>query len=162
MRSMTLALVAIGGGLAAGGIAAQAPAVFDPSYSPPRLPSGKPDLQGLWSNALVTPLGRPADLADKAFLTEEEARAYCKERELPIIGCCCPACGDLSLQRQRVKRLIVELEREHPNVKSSMINALGNVMPRHLLDRRLNPIGEITEAIAAEPALIPVLLNRPS
>ena len=87
------------------------------------------------------------------YVTEAEARAYCKERELPIIGCCCPACGDLSLQRQRVKRLIVELEREHPNVKSSMIKALGNVMPRHLLDRRLNPIGEITEAIAAEPAL---------
>jgi hypothetical protein len=45
-------------------------------YSPPRLASGKPDLQGLWSNAVVTPLERPADLADKAFLTEEEAREY--------------------------------------------------------------------------------------
>ena len=29
-----------------------------------------------------------------------------RRRELPIIGCCCPACGDLSLQRQRIKRLI--------------------------------------------------------
>ena len=96
------------------------------------------------------------------YVTEAEARAYCKENELPIIGCCCPACGDLSLQRQRVKRLILELEREHPNVKGSMIKALANVMPRHLLDRRLNPIGEITESIAAEPSLIPVLLNRPS
>ncbi|HUQ88685.1 MAG TPA: tRNA 2-thiocytidine(32) synthetase TtcA, partial [Vicinamibacterales bacterium] len=94
------------------------------------------------------------------YVTEAEARAYCKESELPIIGCCCPACGDLSLQRQRVKRLIVELEREHPNVKSSMIKALGNVMPRHLLDRRLNPIGEITEAVAAEPDLIPLLMQR--
>ncbi len=56
--------------------AAQVPAVFDPSYAPPRLPSGKPYLEGLWSNALVTPLERPADLADKAFLTEEEAREY--------------------------------------------------------------------------------------
>ena len=49
-------------------------------YSPPRLPSGKPDLQGLWSNAVVTPLERPADLADKAFLTEEEAREYTARR----------------------------------------------------------------------------------
>ena len=96
------------------------------------------------------------------YVTEAEARAYCKESELPIIGCCCPACGDLGLQRQRVKRLIVELEREHPNVKASMIKALGNVMPRHLLDRRLNPIGEITEAIVAEPSLVPIMLNRPS
>ena len=73
------------------------------------------------------------------YVTEAEARAYARENDLPIIGCCCPACGDLSLQRQRVKRLIMELEREHPNVKSSMIKALANVMPRHLLDRRLTP-----------------------
>jgi hypothetical protein len=38
-----------------------------------------------------------------------------------------------------VKRLVMELEREHPNVKASMLKALTNVMPRHLLDRRLNP-----------------------
>jgi len=61
--------------------AAQAPSgAFDASYSPPRLPSGKPDLQGLWSNALVTPLERPADLADKEFLTEDEAREYQAKR----------------------------------------------------------------------------------
>jgi tRNA 2-thiocytidine biosynthesis protein TtcA len=84
------------------------------------------------------------------YVTEAEARAYCKERALPIIGCCCPACGDLGLQRQRVKRLIMELEREHPNVKNSMIKALANVMPRHLLDRRLNPVGELRHAVAAE------------
>lgn len=35
---------------------------------------------GLWSNAVVTPLERPADLADKAFLTEEEAREYQAKR----------------------------------------------------------------------------------
>jgi tRNA 2-thiocytidine biosynthesis protein TtcA len=84
------------------------------------------------------------------YVTEAEARAYCKENELPIIGCCCPACGDLSLQRQRVKRLILELEREHPNVKGSMIKALANVMPRHLLDRRLDPVGALRDAAAAE------------
>jgi tRNA 2-thiocytidine biosynthesis protein TtcA len=83
------------------------------------------------------------------YVTEAEARAYCKENELPIIGCCCPACGDLSLQRQRVKRLIMELEREHPNLKGSMIKALANVMPRHLLDRRLNPVPALREAAAA-------------
>ena len=73
------------------------------------------------------------------YVGEDEARAYCKESELPIIGCCCPACGDLGLQRQRAKRLLMELEREHPGVKQSMLKALGNVAPRHLLDTRLNP-----------------------
>jgi tRNA 2-thiocytidine biosynthesis protein TtcA len=83
------------------------------------------------------------------YVTEDEARAFAKENDLPIIGCCCPACGDLSLQRQRVKRLIMELEREHPSVRNSMIKALANVMPRHLLDRRLNPVADLRDAAAA-------------
>jgi len=82
------------------------------------------------------------------YVEESEARLYTKERELPIIGCCCPACGDLSLQRQRVKRLILDLEREHAGVKQSMLKALGNVMPRHLLDTRLNPSGELRDSVA--------------
>jgi tRNA 2-thiocytidine biosynthesis protein TtcA len=77
------------------------------------------------------------------YVGEDEARAYTKEMELPIIGCCCPACGDLGLQRQRMKRLLMELEREHPGVKMSMMKALGNVAPRHLLDMRLNPPSEL-------------------
>jgi len=77
------------------------------------------------------------------YVTEAEARAYTQEVGLPVIGCCCPACGDLSLKRQRIKRLIIELEMEHPDIKNSMITALGHVVPSHLLDARLNPRTEI-------------------
>jgi len=76
------------------------------------------------------------------YVTEAEARSYAQACGLPIIGCCCPACGDLSLKRQRIKRLIAELELEHPDIKHSMIKALGNVVPSHLLDTRLRaPVG---------------------
>src|SRR5918992_890823 len=92
---------------------------------------------------LVSDNGEHVVIRPFAYVSEDEARAYTKERELPIIGCCCPACGDLSLQRQRVKRLILDLEREHPGVKQSMLKALANVMPRHLLDRRLNPVADL-------------------
>lgn len=81
------------------------------------------------------------------YVTEAEARTYAQESGLPIIGCCCPACGDLSLKRQRLKRLIAELEIEHPDIKNSMITALGNVAPRHLLDTRLNPVGEMAGTV---------------
>jgi len=82
------------------------------------------------------------------YVTEAEARAYAQESGLPVIGCCCPACGDLSLKRQRIKRLLTELEMEHPDVKNSMIKALGNVLPSHLLDRRLNPVADLVAALA--------------
>ena len=88
---------------------------------------------------LVSDDGRHTVIRPLAYVLEEEARAYAKASALPIIGCCCPACGDLSLQRQRIKRMLMELEREHPGVKASLLKALANVAPRHLLDRRLNP-----------------------
>jgi tRNA 2-thiocytidine biosynthesis protein TtcA len=90
---------------------------------------------------LVSDDGRHTVIRPLVYVLEEEARAYAKASGLPIIGCCCPACGDLSLQRQRIKRLLLELEREHPGVKASLLKSLGNVAPRHLLDRRLNPPG---------------------
>jgi tRNA 2-thiocytidine biosynthesis protein TtcA len=86
------------------------------------------------------------------YVTEAEARAYTQECELPVIGCCCPACGYLRLKRQRLKRLIAELELEHPDIKNSMIKALGRVVPSHLLDTRLNPIAELASASVADAA----------
>jgi hypothetical protein len=46
----------------------------------PRTPDGRPDLQGVWTNATFTPLERPVNLAGKAFFTEEEAAAYEQKR----------------------------------------------------------------------------------
>jgi tRNA 2-thiocytidine biosynthesis protein TtcA len=86
------------------------------------------------------------------FVSEAEARIYTQEAGLPVIGCCCPACGDLSLKRQRIKRLISELEIEHPEVKNSMIAALGHVVPSHLLDRRLQPVVDIAATLADDEA----------
>ena len=97
---------------------------------------------------LVSDDARHVVIRPLAYVEEAEARQYAKQCDLPIIGCCCPACGDLSLQRQRVKRLIQDLETEHAGVKQSMLKALGNVMPRHLLDTRLNPSGELRDSAA--------------
>ena len=41
----------------------------------PHTPWGEPDLTGMWTNETITPFERPANLAGKAFLTEEEAKA---------------------------------------------------------------------------------------
>jgi len=92
---------------------------------------------------LVSDDGQHVVIRPLVYAGEDEARQYAKQCELPIIGCCCPACGDLSLQRQRAKRLVMDLETEHPGVKQSMLKALANVAPRHLLDSRLNPPADL-------------------
>jgi tRNA 2-thiocytidine biosynthesis protein TtcA len=107
---------------------------------------------------LVSDNGEHVVVRPLVYVTEAEARAYAKEEALPIIGCCCPACGDLSLQRQRVKRLIAELEVEHPEVKNSMIRALANVAGRHLLDTRINPLPEL-RAAALNGGAVPLQLE---
>ncbi len=38
-----------------------------------RTPDGQPDIQGIWSNATITPFERPVALGNKAYLTKEEA-----------------------------------------------------------------------------------------
>jgi hypothetical protein len=50
-----------------------APAAKGKTWTVPRLPDGHPDLQGVWTNATLTPLERGPQFANKPTLTEEEA-----------------------------------------------------------------------------------------
>lgn len=108
---------------------------------------------------LVSDNGRHVVVRPLILVSEEEARAYAKECGLPIVSCCCSACGDLGLQRQRVKRMIFDLEREHGGVKASMLRALSNVAPSHLLDSRLYPLPEHAAQAPLDPGLVRVDLR---
>lgn len=79
------------------------------------------------------------------YCREDMIARYSQLMEFPLIGCMCPACGDQTLQRAKVKNLLAELESEHPGLKSSMLTALRNVRPRFLLDP-----GLISQVEAAE------------
>ncbi|PWT96858.1 MAG: hypothetical protein C5B51_32530 [Terriglobia bacterium] len=45
-------------------------------WTPPRTPDGRPNLEGIWTNATLTPFQRPLELGAKQFFTEEEAAAF--------------------------------------------------------------------------------------
>jgi hypothetical protein len=52
--------------------AAWSAAVTAQTWTAPRLANGQPDLQGTWENNSATPLERPAELAGKPLLSDEE------------------------------------------------------------------------------------------
>ena len=67
---------------------------------------------------------------------ENDLAAYAEHMAFPILPC--DLCGSQdNLQRQAVKQLLSTLERTHPHIKGSLLGALGNTRPTHLLDSDL-------------------------
>ena len=52
------------------------PASAQKPYAPPHTPYGQPDFEGIWTNATLTPLERPAEFANKPTLTPQEAAEH--------------------------------------------------------------------------------------
>jgi hypothetical protein len=70
---MRVSALALASALLGVSLEAQSPAR---PWTAPRTADGSPDLQGVWTNATITPLERPAAFKGKAFLTEAEALAF--------------------------------------------------------------------------------------
>ncbi|HWQ34007.1 MAG TPA: tRNA 2-thiocytidine(32) synthetase TtcA [Blastocatellia bacterium] len=100
--------------------------------------------------------GRNTVIRPLAYCWETDIAAYAETQNFPIIPC--DLCGSQqNLKRKRVKRLIDELQQEIPRVRKSMLTALGNAVPTHLLDRNLHDFralaqlgGNINGDVAAE------------
>ncbi|MDP3899128.1 MAG: tRNA 2-thiocytidine(32) synthetase TtcA [Mesorhizobium sp.] len=85
---------------------------------------------------------RPLSLCAEADLAR-----FAEAMEFPIIPC--DLCGSQEgLQRNMMKAMLDDMERAMPGRKDTMIRALGNVRPSHLLDRRLFDFAALDGAIA--------------
>jgi tRNA 2-thiocytidine biosynthesis protein TtcA len=82
--------------------------------------------------------GKTTVIRPLVYVEEKEIREFSAQNRFPIVCCRCPVCGTADLQRKKMKTLLKELETEIPGVKRSMLKALSNVQPRHLLDLRLS------------------------
>ncbi|HEY8225139.1 MAG TPA: tRNA 2-thiocytidine(32) synthetase TtcA [Pyrinomonadaceae bacterium] len=89
--------------------------------------------------------GRNTIIRPLAYCSESDIAAYATLCEFPIIPC--DLCGSQdNLKRVRMKKLIADLEKEIPHVRSSMLTAAGNVVPSHLLDHKLFDFRRLTAA----------------
>ena len=87
--------------------------------------------------------GRNTVIRPLIYAPEAEIAEYAALKRFPIIPC--DLCGTQEqLQRKRMKRLLEELEKEIPHVRSSVLSAMGNVRPSHLADRELFDFAALT------------------
>ncbi len=85
------------------------------------------------ANVVIRPLG---------MVEEVDLQRYAWLKGYPIVPCGCPLCGASALESRRAqaKELIAKLQGSIPRLKSSMLKALQNVKPTHLLDLDLGAL----------------------
>ena len=80
--------------------------------------------------------GRHVVIRPLVYCAEADLAAYAAERRFPIVPC--TLCGSQpNLERRAIGALLADWERRHPGRIASILRALTDVRPSHLLDRRL-------------------------
>jgi tRNA 2-thiocytidine biosynthesis protein TtcA len=100
---------------------------------------------------LVSDDGRHVVIRPLAYVAESDLERWAVHRRFPIIPC--TLCGSQdNLQRVQVKKMIHEWEKQYPGRIDNMLTAMGNVVPSHLMDRKLYPFTTSRPAACPTPA----------
>ncbi len=82
---------------------------------------------------LVTDKGDHIVIRPLAYCTEKDIARYARGMQFPIIPC--NLCGSQeNLQRQNIKQMLSDWEKQYPGRSQAIFTAMQNVVPSHLLD----------------------------
>src|SRR5690242_4722262 len=106
---------------------------------------------------LISDDGAHTVIRPLAYCAEEDIRAFAEQQGFPILPC--DLCGSQeNLQRKVISRMLEDMERENPGLRTSALSALMNVRPSHLLDAGLwKKLG--LEVAAETPDVVTSLLR---
>ncbi|HSI28540.1 MAG: tRNA 2-thiocytidine(32) synthetase TtcA [Methylophilus sp.] len=94
---------------------------------------------------LATNRGEFMVIRPLAYCAEKDIAAYARAMEFPIIPC--DLCGGQeNLQRQKIKDMLNNWEREQPGRINNIFRAIGNVEPSHLADFDLYDFKHLSHA----------------
>jgi tRNA 2-thiocytidine biosynthesis protein TtcA len=85
---------------------------------------------------LVSDDGKHVVIRPLAYVAEDDLAAYAEAKRFPIIPC--TLCGSQeNLQRKLIGQMLRDWEKNHPGRIESILRAMTEVCPSHLLDRKL-------------------------
>lgn len=94
------------------------------------------------SPKLLSDDGRHVVIRPLAHCREKDIQRYADWMQYPIIPC--DLCGSQeNLQRKVIKRMLAEWDREHKGRIGNLVGAIQNVVPSHLMDRRLHDFASV-------------------
>jgi len=103
--------------------------------------------------------GRNTVIRPLAYCREKDIKTFAEEKQFPIIPC--NLCGSQpNLKRERMKRLIADLEKEIPFVRQSITTAMGNIQPSHMLDHHLFDFKNLRPGIGDVEAELDMVLGH--
>ena len=98
---------------------------------------------------LVSDDGQHIVIRPLAYVAEQDLERWARHRQFPIIPC--TLCGNQeNLQRVQIKKMLLDWERQHPGRVGNLFNAMGNIVPSHLMDRNLYPFATLQPTGVAE------------
>ena len=99
---------------------------------------------------LVSDDGRNIVIRPLAYVAETDLERWAAHREFPIIPC--TLCGNQeNLQRVQMKKMLRDWERQFPGRLDNIFTAMGNIVPSHLMDRKLYPFTTLQATGAVNP-----------